>query len=239
MPPRRLLVVPSALLLAFLFCWSSAGRMIARIFCGMWVHEIGHALTAWLCGFIAFPGPWLTPMAGSRSTIFALFMLCVWATLALYRPAWRWLWLALAFMQLMGSAFLSEDSARECIVFMGDGGCLVLGTLLMSTVFVSPESSLHKGWLRWGFLAIGALAFADVFSLWFGARSDPDLIPFGMNEGAGLSDPSVLSESYGWSGGLIVSRYLILGIVCLGALALVHVWQFISFSRKTDLATND
>jgi hypothetical protein len=227
METRRLLPIPSALLAAFVFCWPSAGRMVARIFCGMWVHEIGHALTAWLCGFVAFPGPWFTPTASTRSTFFAVFVLCVWGALAFLRPAWRWLFIALAALQLWCSAVLSDAAARQLIVFMGDGGCLVLGALLMSTWYVSRESSLYRGWLRWGFLVIGALAFADVFSLWFGARSNPDLIPFGMNEGVGLSDPSVLSEVYGWSASELTRRYVALGSVCLCALFATSLW----FSR--------
>src|SRR5213075_2746347 len=111
---------------------------------------------------------------------------------------------------------LGPARAKQLIVFMGDGGCLVIGTLLMLSIYTRAAA---QGWLRWGFLAIGAAAFADAFSLWWAARKDVDRIPFGMNEGAGLSDPSVLSEQYGWSTGTIVHRYVALGVVCLIVLA--------------------
>jgi hypothetical protein len=210
----RLFAIPVALLIAFALCACGA-RFLLRIFFGMWVHEAGHAVTAWLCGFLAFPGPWLTPMSSSRSVLFSLLLIGGLAYGAFARPAWRWLFIGLVSLQLICTAFLSLPAARELVIFMGDGGCLILGTLLMLTLHVSPESSLHKGWLRWGFLVIGAAAFADVFSQWWGACKDPDLIPFGMNEGAGLSDPSVLSETYGWSADLIVHRYVLLGCACL------------------------
>jgi hypothetical protein len=210
----RVFAVPVALAIAFLLCAFGA-RFLLRIFCAMWVHELGHAVTAWLCGFLAFPGPWLTPMSASRSVLFSLLLIAALAYGAFARPAWRWVFITLVALQIICTAFLSLAAARELVIFMGDGGCLILGTLLMLTLHVSPESSLHKGWLRWGFLAIGAAAFADVFSQWWGARKDPDLIPFGMNEGAGLSDPSVLSETYGWSADLIVHRYILLGCACL------------------------
>jgi len=43
-----------------------------------------------------------------------------------------------------------------------------------------------------------------------------------MNEGVGLSDPSVLSEQYGWSASLLVNRYVALGCVCVFALACLY-----------------
>ena len=98
---------------------------------------------------------------------------------------------------------------------------LVLGALLMATLYARPGSALHRGWLRWGFLAIGAASFVDAFEQWWSARTDPDRIPFGMNEGVGLSDPSGLSEDYGWSATQLVSRYVALGCACLLALAVV------------------
>src|SRR5947207_719321 len=126
---------------------------------------------------------------------------------------------ALLPMQLFCTVALSEARAKQLIVFMGDGGCMVLGTLLMLSVYAPEESALKRGWLRWGFLVIGAAAFADAFAQWWASRTDFDRIPFGMNEGAGLSDPSVLSQTYFWSTDQIVRRYVALGCVCLAVLA--------------------
>jgi hypothetical protein len=117
---------------------------------------------------------------------------------------------------------LRPGSARQLIVFSGDGGCLVLGSLLMAAVYAPRGGAIQRGWLRWGFLAIGSAAFADAFAQWWSARHDEDAIPFGRNEGVGLSDPSVLSETFGWSTNAIVHRYVVLGCVCLAALAVVY-----------------
>src|SRR3954447_26134259 len=57
--------IPLALVLALAVARSGL-RGIARTFLTMWVHEIGHALTAWWCGFGAFPGPWRTPISEGR-----------------------------------------------------------------------------------------------------------------------------------------------------------------------------
>ncbi|HEX4382701.1 MAG TPA: hypothetical protein VH083_07120 [Myxococcales bacterium] len=210
----RIFGVPVALGLAFLLCAFGA-RFLLRLFFGMWVHELGHATAAWLCGYLAFPGPWLTPMSAERSHLFSLVLLVALIFGAVAKPALRWVFIGLIGLQIVCTGVLSESAAHQLVLFMGDGGCLLLGTLLMLTLYVRPGSALHKGWLRWGFLVIGAAAFADVFSLWWGARTDPDLIPFGMNEGVGLSDPSALSDTYGWSAGVLVHRYVVLGSVCL------------------------
>jgi hypothetical protein len=224
----RAFAIPAALLGSLLFVHAGFGRALVRIFFSMWVHEIGHAVAAWLCGYLAFPGPWLTPVAAERSTFFAVVVAAALAFAAV--RAWsgerRRFAMALAsvlFVQLACTTLLRPDSARQLIVFAGDGGCLVLGTLLMCSMYAPAGGSIRSGWLRWGLIPIGAASFADVFSLWWSARHDDSVIPFGRNEGAGLSDPSVLSEQFGWSADAIVHRYVVLGCVCLVGLALVYV----------------
>jgi hypothetical protein len=125
----------------------------------------------------------------------------------------------LVLVQIFCTAALRPDDARAFIVFAGDGGCLVLGALLMATFYAPPGSVFRRGALRWGFLPIGAAAFADAFEQWWSARTDFDRIPFGANEGVGPSDPSVLSDTFHWSATTIVHRYVVLGCLCLAALA--------------------
>ena len=225
----RAYAIPAALAVAFLLVLTGPGHFLLRTFLSMWVHELGHAATAWLCGFLAFPGPWLTPMASERSVVFELLVLgalaygVIWAQRN-ERPALSRVFVGVAALQLCCAALLPAGAARQLIIFMGDGGCLVLGTLLMLTVYAPQGSALHRGWLRWGFLVIGAAAFADAFEQWWAARTDPDRIPFGMNEGAGLSDPSVLSDTFGWSATRLVHSYVALGCVCLVVLAAAYAW---------------
>jgi hypothetical protein len=224
----RAWAIPAALAGAFLIVSTGPGHFLVRVFLSMWVHELGHATAAWLSGFPAFPGPWFTPMAQTRSGAFGFLVFAgiaaggYWA----WRNERRRLCAALGVLlasQLFCTLALSEDRAKQVVVFMGDGGCLVLGSLLMLTVYAPEDSALKRGWLRWGFLVIGAGAFADAFAQWWASRTDFDRIPFGMNEGMGLSDPSVLSETYRWSTDQIVGRYVALGCVCLAALAVAYV----------------
>ncbi len=232
----RTWAIPVALGAAFLIVSIGPGHFLVRIFLSMWVHELGHATTAWLCGFPAFPGPWLTPMAASRSGAFGFLVFAALAAGAFWAFRTERARLAAALGGLLAVQFfctvaLPEARAKQLIVFMGDGGCLVLGTLLMLTVYAPEESALKRGWLRWGFLIIGAGAFADAFAQWWASRRDFDRIPFGMNEGVGLSDPSVLSQDYFWSTDQIVGRYVALGCVCLALLASAYARALLRMRR--------
>lgn len=219
----RLWALPAALALSWLLVKGRFTHALVRIFCGMWVHEVGHAAAAWLCGFPAFPGPWRTQVAEARSPAFAFLVFA--GLLALLAAGLRqrratavWAAAALLAAQLWGTALLRPRDAQALVLFAGDGGMLVLGALLMATVYAAPGSALRRGFLRWGLLAIGAAAFADSFEQWWSARTDAERIPFGMNEGVGLSDPSRLADDYGWTTHQLVSRYVALGCVCLLAI---------------------
>ena len=223
----RAWAIPLALLAAWLLVKTGPGHALVRIFCSMWVHEIGHAAAAWLCGFPAVPGPWRTLTASNRSIPFAALLSAaliyagVRAWLAERRAATAFAAAALL-LQLLCTVLLRAEAAHAFIVFAGDAGCLVLGALLLASMYAPAGGAIRRGWLRWGFLAIGAASFADAFELWWSARTDSDRIPFGVNEGVGPSDPSVLSDTYGWSASLLVHRYLSVACVSLLALACLY-----------------
>jgi hypothetical protein len=223
----RVFAIPAALLLMWMLYSTGVGHMLLRLFLSMWIHELGHAVTAWLCGFAAFPMPWVTHIPPARSTAFALVLAA-----GLGYLGWRGWKLrqrpqliaagVLLGLQFIGTVVLDRAKAQALITFGGDGGSMVLGTLLMMTLYVSKDSSIHKGWLRWGFLVIGAAAFTDIFQMWWKARNDFGVIPFGRLEGVGLSDPSKLTDLYGWSMSALISRYVTLGTLCLVVLGMVY-----------------
>jgi len=202
-----------------------------RVFAGMLTmvaHESGHAITAWLTGRWAVPLLWVTMHGDSRSwfVVFTLTLVIVSAGFIAWKTE-HWGWLSIAAVVLLAQLFvLSSPSQEALIVFGGDGGALVLATIMMAAFYVPRDSALRKGWgLRWGLLFIGALIFMYVFRLWSGPVEE---LPFGEIEGVNLSDPSLLTEMYGWSLAQLIDRYLRLAHTCLLLLAVLYVWGLIS-----------
>jgi hypothetical protein len=152
-----------------------------------------------------------------------------WGFLA-WQSQRRWLLCGAGAMLIVQTIFLGLP-AGSSIVFGGDAGALVLGTVLMTTFYVPRESAIYKSWgLRWGLLAIGAISFMQVFLVWSGPIED---IPFGEIEGVNLSDPSLLTTLYGWSVTQLVDRYTRLATACLVILAGIYVWGLVSTYRET------
>lgn len=225
----RLFAIPVTLGLMLLLARSPFLHGLLRIFFGMWLHELGHATAAWLCGHAAFPGPWATHTSEERSLLLALVIalglgfLGVRAFLTERRLA-SFLWLCLLSLQLCCTVLLEPRAVRTLIYFCGDAGALVYGTLGMASVYAPAEGALRRGWLRWGFLVIGAGAFSDVLTSWLLARKDLAEIPLGENEGVGLSDATVLVDQLGWTEDQLVGRYLWLAGLCLGLLFAAYLF---------------
>jgi hypothetical protein len=219
----RAFALPAALAIAWALVGSGAGHALVRTFLSMWVHEVGHALTAWWCGHAAFPGPWRTPISAGR--VPAVVALLAGSLLFALWRGWRDGRRAVAGAAAAGllaqlvCTSLPRASADALFTFGGDAGCLVLGSLLAATIWADPEGPLGKGSLRWGFLAIGAAALADALDTWVRAWRDPGQLPLGEIEGVGLSDASKLLQVHGWSASALSGRYVTLGAACLAALA--------------------
>ena len=222
-----------ALAVAALLAFTTPGSLLLRLCFGMWLHEAGHALSSWFCGVIAVPLPWVTMGAQGRSTPFILLLFSSLGALG-YR-LWRGerkrlvaVPASLGSLLLVG-VLVPFRHATTFIVFCGDGGALVLGTLFMLGAMLLPDDvRLARGGLRWGYLVIGAGAFMDAFVTWVKAWRDWAELPLGRNEGSGLSDASRLLDVSGWSEAGLVRSYLALGLGCLGVLTALTAWRLIS-----------
>jgi hypothetical protein len=223
----RQLALPVALVVAWGIVHAGFPRSLLRIFLSMWVHELGHALAAWLCGRFAFPGPWFTPVGATRSwlvvaVVAAVLVLGIFRAWRSRRTGWGVFHMALLVVQMLCTFALHDSQATSFIIWSGDGGAMLIGTALMLSLYARRSSQLRIGWLRWGFLVIGAAAYADSFATWWAARDNLDAIPFGENEGRGLSDPTVLVFQQSFSVRGMVDGYVWVGIACLVVLALAY-----------------
>ena len=221
--------LPAMLLVALLIHWSGIGPMIQRIFLTMPVHEMGHAITAWFCGYTAIPTFWKTLVPESRGFLMTLVFFGGMG-FVIYR-AWQAenfalmaLGIAALLLHVVGAFIIKERTAQMLIVFGGDGLGLVLATLLMASFFFGKGTNLYQGGLRWGFIAIGAAAFVDIYATWGAARTDSGRIPFGEQDGGNHSDATKLVDDFDWTADQLVRRYVVLGVLCLLALLLVYLW---------------
>jgi hypothetical protein len=235
----RAVALPLALLVARMLAgtgFSFVAGMLAMV-----LHESGHAITSWLTGRWAVPTLWVTMHGEDRSWSVVLMLT---ATIIfggfLAWKAQRWGWACAAGAALLVQLiFLSLPNFTQgaLIVFGGDGGALILASILMATFYAPRESKLYKSWgLRWGLLAIGALSFMSVYRLWSGPIED---IPFGEIEGVNFSDPTLLTDKYGWSVTQLVDRYNRLAMVCFGVLIAVYLWGLVPAYLETRSLARD
>ena len=241
---RELLVCavapPAALVVAWALVASNSGHALVRTFVSMWIHELGHAVSAWACGYGAFPGPWRTPVSSGRMPLVVALVAGVlgwlgWRGWRARRPSVVAAAAGGLVIQLVCTT-LPAHSARALFTFGGDGGSLVLGALLVATVWADPEGPLGKGGLRWGFLAIGAAALVDPLDTWVRAWRDHGLLPLGEIEGVGLSDASTMMEVHGWSASALAGAYVALGTACLAALAVGHAVALLRARERAETA---
>lgn len=223
----RVLAIPLALIVGR-FAADSGLRFISGIL-SMVLHESGHAITAWLTGRWAIPMLWVTQWGPSRS--WPVIFTVTAAILAGGFFAWRarrrgWVCIAGALLIVQIIVLNAPAPPGSLIVFGGDGGAMVLGAILMTTFYAPRDSWLRKSsGLRWGLLVIGAMSLMFTYHSWSGPYEN---IPFGEIEGVNLSDPSLLTEMYGWSVLQLVDRYLFLAQTCFAALGAVYLWGLIS-----------
>lgn len=235
--------VPTAIALALLFHSCDAGHFAQRTALTMPLHELGHAIAAWWCGYAAIPTLWKTLIPETRNLVVSLLVAGVngyvlWRAWVSQRMTLFVVGLVLAVLQFVGTIGSAQDTTTMAVTFAGDAGAMILGSALMLAFFVGPSSRLRAGGLRYGLLGIGAAALVDTFATWWAARSNPDAIPFGEIEGVGQSDPSKLVDVHGWTVAQLVDRYVMVGVLCLAAVLAGWVWATVT-ARARALAGFD
>jgi hypothetical protein len=220
---------PLAILLACGLHLLPVPRLLQRLTAGMMLHESGHATAAWLCAMAAVPLLWVTHVADHRSLVIAatesvaLLGLAWWAH-ARRRRTLRMATVGLLSLHLPLTWWASEHTARGWVTWAGDGMGMVLAALLV-TSFALPTRQIlaHQG-IRWGLLAIGANAWADLALPWWTALRHREVIPYGRIEGVGDSDPERLVTTWRWLEHNLVHSYVATSLVTLAAMAVAWRW---------------
>lgn len=223
-----LVVIPAFLLFWFLVYATGMGKSFQAIVFAMPVHELGHAVAAWFCGYSAVPTVWKTLVPESRGFIAPVLLLGAIGYMAFQSHQQKKLGFLvmccfLVFLQLIGTFGVEEKTSNMLITFSGDGLGMVIGIILMCTFYFGKTTQLYKGWLRWGFVCIGAAAFIDIFVQWIQALSDVTFVAMGEQEGT-HSDPYKLRYYHGIKMDKMIDAYVSLGIFCMFFLAGIYTW---------------
>jgi uncharacterized membrane protein YeaQ/YmgE (transglycosylase-associated protein family) len=185
----------------------------------MWFHELGHAVVAWLSGFVAVPLPFFTMMPReTRSGWVIAIVLGLIGAIAYESVMRRW-WALLAFAgglgvtQLVLTAVLNPAQARQWGIFSGHAGAIVLPTLIM-LAFYQP-----LGW-RWDFwrypvILVAAIGFVHATFLWTSVARGTGVMPHGSAVGDDAEgDVERLVREFHWTQTSLASSYVGLVAAC-------------------------
>lgn len=231
----RVFAVPGALLFGWLVNWAMPSL---SAFLSMWLHESGHAIAAWFCGYTAFPTAWFTIIPEERSRWISVILaaLAVSGGYVAFRFE-RWFWVAVsavALVLVIAGNLQTDFHSKMLYTFWGDGGAYVLATILMMTFYARRESPLTKNQVRWGLLILGAIAFWSVYSRWSGGFENIANFLEDTDE-RGPSDMMQLTTMYGWTIYQLIHRYWQLGHACLLALVGVYAAGIVQIKRAVRL----
>ncbi len=210
----------------------------------VWVHELGHALPAWLCGRAAVPIPFgWTPISSAYSPVVHWGLLGL--LVALFVAGWRerkvWPMFAafvLVPVQHLLTWHLPEPRQEFWFgAFGGVAGEFVLGTLFMMAFYVRLPEFFRWGACRYIVFLIGASAFFNIWLRWTDVYRGLEEIPFGTliagEEDSG-GDMNQLMEIYGWTKFDIRRTYYRLGVGCWIALGLTWAAFALRLPRLAD-----
>lgn len=230
-------VIPGMLVFALFVYVTGIFKFAQSIAFGMPVHEFGHAVVAWFCGYTAIPTLWKTIVPAAQGFIAPVILLSGIAYIGF--NAWsnqNKIMLSacggLLLLQVIGTFGVSDKTQDMLIVFGGEACGMLLATILMSSFYFGKSTQLYKGWLRWGFVFIGAMAFVDTFPPWWQAQSDVSQVKYGTTGGA-FTDSYRLVNDHGWSFDELISRHVIVGVFCLFALTGVYGWGLREASQSS------
>ncbi|HVZ19307.1 MAG TPA: hypothetical protein VG897_19460 [Terriglobales bacterium] len=226
-----------ALAVALLLGWLSNYAMpMLTYFLAMWLHESGHAITAWFCGYAAFPTAWITLIPNERGRWISIVLgaaVAVGGYFAFRLQRWFWVVVSAAVLGLFVLGNLQTEShARLLFTFWGEGGAYVLSTVLMLTFYARPDSSIARNQVRWGLLILGAMAFWSVYTRWSGGFENIAQFLEDTDDRGIPSDMRVLTQIYGWSTFVLINRYRMLGHACLIVLAGAYTAGLVQIQRR-------
>lgn len=210
----------------------------------VWMHEFGHAVPAWLCGYRATPLPFgWTPVEPVYSHFVYWGLLLLFGILFVAGVKERKVWAMIAAVACAGVQYYMTWRMPEhrqefwWSAFGGVGGEFVLSTLLMLAFWVQLPEKFRWGACRYVFFLIGATSLVAIWVRWGDVYRGIEEIPFGSminGEDDAGGDMNKLMDGYGWKKFDIRRNYYLLGKGCWVALGAMWLVFALRLNRVAD-----
>ncbi|MFK7988952.1 MAG: zf-TFIIB domain-containing protein [Sandaracinaceae bacterium] len=203
-------------------------------FMRLWVHELGHAVPAWLSGRAALPLPIGFTFWREESSWFTaaclFFLIAVFGVASLREKKVFGIALAavLLVLQAICTLVVSDQAMLGWIVAGGLAGELLISTALIVAFYYPLPDRLRWDFWRFFVLVPAACAFAAAFVMWMRIDRGTQSLPFGSILGApgdGSGDVERLIDDYDWTESGMTAFYRTLATTCLGVIG-VHYALF-------------
>lgn len=239
-PVMNAVALPAAFLIALFVNLTPTVALLYPVL--IVVHELGHALAAWLAGFVAVPLPiGLTSVGGQRALLVGLIVPAVlgyliWLGWREKHPVFTAAMGVFLGLQIYLTWGISVHTARQWITFGGLGAEIALSAFFICTFYYRAPRRLR--WDFWRYVALVPFAGVFVFQwlLWRRVRKDVDWLPAGSamtGTRDGSSDIDKLLTVHGWTTEGLISTYERLVLFCVVVMVAHYVGFLVRALRGT------
>lgn len=210
----------------------------------VWMHELGHALPAWLSARMAVPLPigWTSVRPEFSLLVYgALTALLVALGVAGWRERRVWAMVLAAGLLLLQNHMtwrMTEESQQFWwSAFGGVGGEFALSALGMALFFVQLPEKFRWGACRYVVFFLCAACFIQAYRFWGDVYRGLEDIPYGSmihGEDDPNGDLDKLRHDHGWTQSQIRRTFYALGNGCLVALGAVYAVFALRLNRLAD-----